>query len=254
LSLLKEIGVEPKLPKNIDAPGLSCALGGLGLTLEQLVLLYSGLGNSGKVKHFSYVETETLAKENYLLSSRAAKQVMEILTTDDSSGRVFSVKTGTSYGHRDALAIGFDKQYVVGIWIGSPNGSPMREATGASLAVPLLHKIYQVLPESKTPFLFANNGEAQTIAFKNLSQSRSIEQESLNLQFPIDKTVIPLEKEGIPCSIRGGAKPYHWLVNGKPVHQSWQQRYLWKPDKSGFYTFTVIDAQGQSVKANIEIC
>lgn len=253
LSLLKEIGVNPKMPKDMDAPGLSCALGGLGLTLEQLVLLYSGLGNSGKVKHFSYIETKNLQKESYLLSSRAACQVMDILTTDNSAGRVFSLKTGTSYGHRDALAIGFDKQYVVGVWIGCANGSPMRGATGAGLAVPLLHKIYQILPPPKQPFLFAKLSVSESVAFKNLSHERGQQQERLSLQFPIDKTVIPLAKEGIPCSVRGGNKPYHWLINGKPVFQSWQQRYLWQPERSGFYTFTVIDAQGQSVNAHIEI-
>ncbi len=254
LSLLKETGVEPKFPKSIDGPGLPSALGGLGLTLEQLVLLYSSLGNQGKAKSFSYVVSDQLSKENYLFSPGAAKQVMDILAVEDGKGKMFSVKTGTSYGHRDALAIGFDQQYVVGIWIGSPSGSPMRDITGASTAVPLLQKIVQILPQQKSALPLPLAQSNLTLNKLTPSSQSAQNQETLRLLFPVDNTIIALEKAGIPCTIRGGTRPYTWLIDGKPVsQQSWQQKYIWNPEKPGYYSFTVIDATGCSVNAHVEI-
>ena len=56
-----------------------------------------------------------------------------------------SVKTGTSKGYRDALAIGWTADHVVGVWVGNFDGQPMREATGAVAAAPLLRDAFLVL-------------------------------------------------------------------------------------------------------------
>ena len=44
--------------------------------------------------------------------------------------RAIAFKTGTSYGHRDTLAVGYDDQYVVGVWLGIPEGTPMGKVSG----------------------------------------------------------------------------------------------------------------------------
>ena len=54
-----------------------------------------------------------------------------------SSGRI-AFKTGTSYGFRDALAIGFDKQTTIAVWVGRPDNGPTPGLIGREAAAPIL--------------------------------------------------------------------------------------------------------------------
>ncbi len=49
-------------------------------------------------------------------------------------------KTGTSYGYRDAWAIGVNARYIIGIWTGRPDGTPVVGQFGFASAVPLLNQ------------------------------------------------------------------------------------------------------------------
>ena len=55
-------------------------------------------------------------------------------------------KTGTSWGGRDAWAFGFDRKAVVGVWVGRPDGTPVAGATGTDRALPLLARVFDILP------------------------------------------------------------------------------------------------------------
>ncbi len=57
-----------------------------------------------------------------------------------------ALKTGTSYGYRDAWAIGYNKRYTAGVWVGRPDGTPVPGATGRRAAAPLLFKVFEQLP------------------------------------------------------------------------------------------------------------
>lgn len=65
---------------------------------------------------------------------------------DDS--KEIAWKTGTSYGNKDAWAIGVTKEYVVGIWIGNADGEGRPNLTGLNSAAPLLFDMYGLLPKS----------------------------------------------------------------------------------------------------------
>ncbi|MDF3009188.1 MAG: penicillin-binding protein, partial [Enterobacter kobei] len=54
-------------------------------------------------------------------------------------------KTGTSYGYRDAWAIGINARYVIGIWVGRPDGTPVAGQFGFASAVPLLNQVHNLL-------------------------------------------------------------------------------------------------------------
>ncbi len=260
LGLLKEAGISPQFPKSFESPSLAVALGGMGMTLEQLVTLYAGLARDGKIMPLSYIESNELAQHHQLFSAFAAQQVTTILSSDNDNSRKIAMKTGTSYGHRDALVIGYDERYVVGIWTGMPDGTPMGEAAASTLVVPLLKKVFNVLPKNAPQP--AQYNAAPTIRLKNLSQSHDhdvIAKEAPTLLFPIDDTVIELEKSGeqfkaLPLSVNGGKRPYTWLIDGKPISQSsWQQKHFWTPQKLGYYTIAVVDANGKVDRANIEL-
>ena len=64
-------------------------------------------------------------------------------------------KTGTSFGSRDAWAIGVTKEYVVGVWVGNATGEGRPLLTGVESAAPILFDVFHLLPKSKwfeTPY------------------------------------------------------------------------------------------------------
>ena len=91
-----------------------------------------------------------------MVSAAAAYVVSDMLTSlarpdlpfrDQRARNVPRVawKTGTSYGRRDAWAIGYHDRYVVGVWMGNFSGEGVRELTGADAAAPLLFQLFDAL-------------------------------------------------------------------------------------------------------------
>ena len=64
-----------------------------------------------------------------------------------SSMKQVAWKTGTSYGGRDAWAIGVTPRYVVGVWVGNATGEGRSGLTGVGYAAPILFDIYSLLPD-----------------------------------------------------------------------------------------------------------
>ncbi len=65
-----------------------------------------------------------------------------------SSSRKVAWKTGTSFGNRDAWAVGATPEYVVGVWVGNADGEGRPELTGAKYAAPLMFSVFNVLPHT----------------------------------------------------------------------------------------------------------
>ncbi len=135
------------------SPNLSMALGGMGTSLESLVTLYTALAREGICGKPRLCPSDPLI-ERYLMSPGAAWIIRRILTrplpgqeqASRLSGR-FSLawKTGTSYGFRDAWALGLKGDYVAGVWVGRPDGSPSPGQYGAVTALPLLSQVMEGL-------------------------------------------------------------------------------------------------------------
>ncbi len=137
-------------------PNLSIILGGMGTDLESLVTLYTALARQGLSAKPRFTPGEMI-QERYVMSPGAAWIIHEILTRplpgyegiSRLSTRVpVAWKTGTSYGFRDAWAIGIMGDYVAGIWVGRPDGSPSPGQYGTITAIPLLQRILAALPRS----------------------------------------------------------------------------------------------------------
>lgn len=258
LGTIKEAGINPQLPHSFESPSLAIALGGLGMSLEQLVTLYSGLAREGNVMPLSYLERDTQEAGHMIFSAQASRQVTTILATDLDGNHPISLKTGTSYGYRDAWVLGYDRRYVIGIWTGIPDGTPMNALSARNLVVPLLQKVLTVLPKNTE---ISASPASPTLSLKKLASSN--EQQGVNkilptLIFPIDDTSVELEKVGdhfkaMPLTVTGGKRPYTWLIDGKPLLATWQQKQSWTPPKTGYYTIAVVDANGQVDRAHIEI-
>jgi penicillin-binding protein 1C len=157
VSRLRNAGVTLVLPRGAK-PNLSMILGGTATRMDQLVGAYTALargGVSGRVR----LSSDAPLEERRLLSAGSAWIVRQILEDhgrpgDPSalfdSGRRTRVawKTGTSYGFRDAWAIGVTPHYTVGVWVGRPDGTPSPGQYGAATALPLLLALVDRLPRS----------------------------------------------------------------------------------------------------------
>ncbi|WP_425500835.1 penicillin-binding protein 1C [Pseudaquabacterium terrae] len=136
-----------------DAPNLSLILGGGGTTLEELVGAYRALARGGIAGRPRLTPDEPRI-ESRLMSEGAAFIVRDILEGGGHPERPFAGgpqrlawKTGTSFGFRDAWAVGVTSRHTLGVWVGRPDGTPNPGHFGANTAAPLLHDIVAVLPE-----------------------------------------------------------------------------------------------------------
>jgi penicillin-binding protein 1C len=152
---LKKAGFR-QIEKDEPYLGLSVILGGCGVRLEELTKLFSCFSNHGKMISFKYLKQEQASDTIRIVSPAAAFMITDILTQIqrpdlpnhyESSYHVPKVawKTGTSYGRRDAWAIGYNKKYTIGVWIGNFSGEGVPELTGADIATPLLFQLFNSL-------------------------------------------------------------------------------------------------------------
>ncbi|MFT7775970.1 MAG: penicillin-binding protein 1C [Roseateles sp.] len=147
---LRNAGVKLRMPANA-APNLSLILGGGSTTLEELVGAYTALARGGLSARPRLTADEPL-KESRLMSEGAAFIVREILENGGRPGSPFresgqrvAWKTGTSFGFRDAWALGVTDRYTFGVWIGRPDGTPNPGHFGANSAAPLLRDLAAAL-------------------------------------------------------------------------------------------------------------
>ncbi|WP_218175276.1 peptidoglycan glycosyltransferase PbpC [Pseudomonas sp. D2002] len=146
-------GVPLALPA-LAEPNLALILGGAGSRLEDLVSGYSAFARDGKSAAIRLQPDDTL-KERPLLSPGSAWIVRRILSGQARPDRdpraelvqrpVLAWKTGTSYGFRDAWAIGVGPRYLIGVWIGRPDGTPVPGQFGLASAAPLMLQVHDVL-------------------------------------------------------------------------------------------------------------
>jgi penicillin-binding protein 1C len=152
---LEHAGITLKFPRGA-VPNLSIILGGTGARLEDLVGAFAALHRDGIAGRIRYTPDDPRV-ERRLLSPGAAWIVREILAANPRPGEGIDTfdtgrrprvawKTGTSYGFRDAWAIGGTRRYTVGVWVGRPDGTPLPGQYGAVTALPLMFEVVDSLP------------------------------------------------------------------------------------------------------------
>lgn len=257
------------LHMNGSTPGLAMTLGGVGVTLQDLAQGYGALARGGKGISFSPLPGASVEQPVAMFGPVAAWQVSNMLAqnmppTGSTNGRI-AWKTGTSYGNRDALAVGFNGRYVVAVWMGRPDGTPVPGAFGGDLAAPVMFDLFDNLPKVPLPppppqtltvpnaglplplRRFAARGEASAAAVRPAAP------DSLQLTFPPDGAEMD-SKGDLTAKARGGQPPYTFLLNGQPaaLRQSQPSAILPNPGP-GFARLTVIDATGASATAAIRL-
>ncbi|MEA2836124.1 MAG: penicillin-binding protein [Bradyrhizobium sp.] len=264
-SRLKQAGAHLVLPKD-EVPGLAMGLGGVGVTLQDLVQLYSGIPRLGSVKPLREIVWKDDEREPLrLMDPVAAWQVGNVLIgtppPENAPHSRIAFKTGTSYGYRDAWSVGFDGRITIGIWVGRPDGAPVPGLVGRTAAAPILFdafartgKLPAALPKAPKGTLVVSNAKLPLPLrrFRPVGELvRTGGEQALRIQFPLNGSRIDAASPGearfsaLPVKVAGGVLPMTMLVNGLAVGEidSRRQRLI-DPPGAGFVRLTVQDATG----------
>jgi penicillin-binding protein 1C len=240
---LRSAGAAPVLPRGVDA-SLPLALGGAGTNLRDMVGLYALLGDGGRAGALRFTPGQGAGAS--VLEARAATAVAGVLVQDFPGGgpRGVAWKTGTSWGGRDAWALGFDGRHVAGVWVGRPDGTPIPGLTGRDAALPVLARIFALLPEAPLE-------RAPTQAEAPAS---SLGADPLRLVFPPPGAVLAEGAGPVVLRVAGGRRPLTFLVDGAPLAPAAGRRELgWLPPGPGFYRIAIMDAEGALVAADLRV-
>ncbi|KAA6185063.1 penicillin-binding protein 1C [Thiohalocapsa marina] len=276
LARLRRAGAEPQLAGHAS-PGLAIGLGGVGLTLHDLVALYAAIGRGGRAldlrERLDAPLAAPLASGNRppVLSSRATWYLGSILSGSGDMRQVsdaLAMKTGTSYGYRDAWALGYDGRHVIGVWAGRPDGAPVFGLTGRTAAVPLLRDAYARLgrrvplpPPGRDVWLARTTDLPPTLrAVRPAAAADPASRlDGVEIAFPPDGARVDLGlRQGaggeLVLQARDGRPPLVWLANGRPIAQ---ERFVrtarWRPDGPGYATISVIDADGRASRVRVHL-
>ena len=274
-SRLKQAGTDLVLPKD-EVPGLAMGLGGVGVTLHDLVQAYSGIPRLGSVIPLREIErARDVAREPLrLLDPVAAWQVGHVLLgtppPENAVRNRIAFKTGTSYGYRDAWSVGFDGRMTIGVWVGRPDGAPVIGLIGRVAAAPVLFdafartgKLPAPLPKAPRGTLIASNAKLPLPLrrFRPVGELiRTGDEHALHIQFPLNGSRIDSRSAdgatfaALPVKVAGGVLPMTMMVNGTAVGEidSRRQRMI-APPGPGFVRLTVMDATGSADTVTVRI-
>ncbi len=172
VNLLQEYGVQLFIDQLVsmgfentdmddDHYGLSLILGSNEVSLIELAGAYMNLARSASNKTALVpsliLNNRNQIKYKFAISSVSALQILEILTEVKrprqregwehfNSKQKLAWKTGTSFGNRDAWAVGVLPSYTIVVWVGNASGEGRKGLTGLSKAGPILFSLVDLLP------------------------------------------------------------------------------------------------------------
>jgi penicillin-binding protein 1C len=263
---IKQAGANLILPRD-ETPGLAMGLGGVGVTLNDLVRLYAGFprqGDTVPLREIVRPDDKAEPETRRLLDPSAAWLVGNVLMgtppPDNAPHNRLAFKTGTSYGYRDAWSVGFDGRMTIGVWVGRPDGAPVPGLTGRTAAAPILFdafartgKLPVALAKAPKGTLMASNAKLP-LPLRRFRPSgdfvRTGSEQALRIQFPLNGSRIDAyggeaSQSAMPVKVAGGVLPLTMMVNGVSVGNIDSRRQkLVDPPGPGFVRLTVMDATG----------
>lgn len=225
---LRNGGVVITFPEQAE-PNLSVILGGAGTTLEDLVRGFTAFAREGISIKPRFVADEPLV-ERRMLSAGAAwiiQDSLRAIPAPEGSVNAAGIawKTGTSYGFRDAWAVGVSDAYTVGVWTGRPDGTPLPGSFGAAAAGPILFDVFHALPQ-------------QVVAH---TRRRPAEVTQIDICWPLGESAATTAPEH--CHVRQQA----WILDGRiPPTLPNLQHYSWS---AGLQTYWINPLTGLRVTA-----
>ncbi len=217
------------------------------------------------------MRANALAPTKYVLSPLAAWYVTDILKDAppplNAKGGRLPYKTGTSYGYRDAWAVGYDGKYTVAVWVGRPDGASTPGLIGRVAAAPILFDAFSRLGEKRAPLPAPPPGAIRATGSElppPLKRFREGGTETAQgpfleprvaIAFPPDRAEVETDEDApVQLKASGGVLPLTWLVNGAPIASDPRARQVtWQPDGPGFVKLSVIDAKGRVDRVTVRL-
>lgn len=274
LSRLREAGATIETPDE-TAPGLAIGLGGLGISLHDLTMLYSGLARGGAM--LPLTETGKGAKPGSaprFVGHVPAWYIADILIgappPDNAPQAKIAYKTGTSFGFRDAWAVGFDKKHTIGVWVGQADNGAVPGLVGRKIAAPILFDAFSrigldagLMPRPREALVATNATLPPPL--RHIRQdipktTAAMNRQNLQIAFPPGGATIDAaatQQDGKPwvvVKITGGSPPFTYMLNGAPVHGRIARREAGiGPEGLGFAQISVIDATGATDQVTVRL-
>ena len=261
IATLERAGVRAQFPGT--QPGLAIALGGVGVSLQDLVQAYAALARLGAPVRLSAIPGAAEPLPQPVFGREAAWMVGDVLAglppPANAPRNRLAYKTGTSYGHRDAWAIGFAGKHVAGVWMGRADGAPVPGAFGGELAAPVLFDVFGRLKPALEPLpppppatlILPNARLPQPLRHFRPRGAVFAATDGPEVAFPPSGAEI-LADGPLAVKVRGGTPPFTWLANGAPVILASRARESSLPEpEPGYLNLSVIDAKGQSATATV---
>ncbi len=283
INRMERAHVETQLPKDTQ-PSLAIALGGLGMRLKDLTQLYAGIARGGDPVQLRWRQDDKPvqltpashreAMRRRLLSPVAAWYVTDILKDApppvNTKGGRLAYKTGTSYGYRDAWAMGYDGRHTIGVWVGRADGMPVPGLMGRAAAAPILFDAFARFAPKRTAFAAAPSGALRVSGAElppplkrfregpdDVASGPFIESAVL-IQFPPDRSVLDMTDragdEPLVLKADGGTLPLTWLIDGAPIPSDPHARDVtWTPNGMGFVKLQVVDGKGSVDRVTVRL-
>ncbi len=260
VAALRQAGASIALPGR--GASLAVALGGLGISLRDMVALYAALGDDGQASALAVAPGPPPERRPFM-GRLAVYYLRQILLGSPpppgmayaalTGGREVAFKTGTSYGFRDAWAVGYSPAYTVGIWTGRVEGTPRPGAFGRATAAPPMLDAFSLLPPEEArampppPGAIPAERTAELPPALRRLGSASVDGSRMAMDFPPPGATIDLVAAprggfaAVDLRVTGGQAPFRWLVNGVPEPGDGAV-LTWRPDGPGAARVTVMDA------------
>jgi penicillin-binding protein 1C len=262
VATLRATGAQIVLPRNAAA-SLAVALGGEGISMEDLAMLYAGLANGGEVAPLTFRPRALTEGGAAVMTPHTAAQIGGILRGSPlpdgvaPTARPIGYKTGTSYGFRDAWAAGISGDYTVVVWVGRVDGTPSPGAYGRATAAPLMYRVFSLLPPDRfTPATAPEVLAPGLRVFGAAAPGLRVQTQEPKILFPPSGAILQLSSDNNPVSLEaaGGRPPYRWMVNGTmlpaaPIGMSMS----WLPDGPGFAHISVIDRNEAAASEDVQV-
>lgn len=254
-------------------PGLALALGGAGLTAQELAVLYAALGDSGRAKSLIW-DADLVSEDDghyQLMSADSAEKILKILReTPTPAGRMpgrltanapqVAFKTGTSYGYRDAWAAGVSGDYAIVVWVGRADGAPRPGQTGRLAALPLLFET----ADRAAHHLGASGAAKSRLMSEVQPEARGALGAFDGDAKPPEILFPPRAAELWAGQVDGApARPFvfagrgegdlHWFVDGVPVPLDAGGLPSWQPPDAGFYRVSAVDRAGRTSSVDVRV-
>lgn len=250
-----------------SAPSLALALGGAGVAMRDVAILYDGLANGGRVRALNWLMTDEPPSEGVqLFEPETAERINAILRSApalagrapaalSASAPVIAYKTGTSYGYRDAWSAGHADGLTIVVWVGRADGAPRPGETGRKAAAPLLFALFDAMTDGRSLRPVDPPDDTYSPGLVRLAPPSAASPPTI--LYPVPGSEIyagSFGGDGVMFAASGGAGAYRWYVDGEEIRQDAEAgRAIWRPASTGFFDIAVVDAKGLSAAAKVRV-